>query len=342
MLIRHRVAVALLLLAPAAAMAQRGGGGGGGGGFGGGGGGRGGGGRSGGPQEPTDAQVGAVSTKDIDKLNPVTIILDKKKDLKLPDSAVKVFKAMESTLRDTNKVRYRSIDSLNKLLHARDWQNPTQDDTVRAENARHQLDAVTSEIRARYDSVQTKAFTYLTSDQQTQATAFIQKVLSDVQLAEQEAMRPTNGSGGGGGRGGSRGGTGVYGMTQQGLTAPISSNDLQKMNPVTIILSKKTELALDDTLVPKLEALNRDLVAHIVPSLKAVDSLNATSQPTLGSARPSTKNPQADSVITVIRAQFDVAQSKALALLSSSQATTAAVFIEQARANALRGSGRGP
>ncbi|HTR79544.1 MAG TPA: hypothetical protein VMH39_15605, partial [Gemmatimonadaceae bacterium] len=321
------------------------------------GGGFGGGGRGGGglgrntPQPPTDAQLGAVNTKDLDKVNPITVMLDKKKDLKLPDSTVKLFKQMESMLRDTNKVRYKVIDSLNKQLRPKDYQKPTDDDRVRAENARHLLDAATGEIRARYDSAQAKGFTYLSQDQQIKATAYIQQVISDVQQSEQDALRPSSGGGGftmGSSRGGGRGGGGGGGGTRGGAfgdsnrEAVVSSSDLQKLNPITIILSKRTDLGLEDSTVAKLDDMNRVLVASILPQLKALDSLGALApQGGFGTARPSSSNPQIDSVVTIIHARFDVAQSAAFSLLSPVQVSAAALLIEQAKASATH-SGRGP
>lgn len=98
---------ALLMTLPALALAQRGGGMRGGGGMGG----RGGAGRGEGVRVPE------VSTKDLQKFDPVKVLLDKHKDLKLDDAQRKGLDSLDKQVTWNVKKLAERVDSTQKAIH---------------------------------------------------------------------------------------------------------------------------------------------------------------------------------------------------------------------------------
>ena len=163
-------------------------------------------------------------------------------------------------------------------------------------------------------------------------------------------MRPSNQSFGMGGSSGGRGGKGGRGgggasassIPTASQAALIWSSDLQKINPVAIVLAHKSDIGYADSLTPKLQDINQTVLAFVEPTFKTVDSLDAASQPALGTARPSTKNPAVDSAIAQIESQFETARVRAFTLLTMSQSATAATLIDKTRKAVLPNGGKSP
>jgi hypothetical protein len=99
--------MALLFVVPVLALAQRGGG------MGRGGGGGGGGGRGGGRGGPS---YDDLSAKDIGKFDPIKLMLDNHKDLKLDIAETATLKQFDSTAQLDNKRLFNRIDSLQKSI----------------------------------------------------------------------------------------------------------------------------------------------------------------------------------------------------------------------------------
>src|SRR4051812_31166030 len=58
----------------------------------------------------------ASMAKDLDQQNPVSILLDRKKDIKLTDDEQKSLKSLNETLKDSVKPYFKTLDSAQKVM----------------------------------------------------------------------------------------------------------------------------------------------------------------------------------------------------------------------------------
>ena len=143
-----------------------------------------------------------LGNKDVENINPIKLLIDKRKDLKLSDAQTKQFKDFEGQLNERNDPFFKSLDSLRGVLKAPKGKGDLSDeDRARFTLARMAVGETVSAIRENYDSTAKVAIAILDASQQKQANEFV-----DNQRTEAEDMlREKLGGGGGGAAAGAKG-----------------------------------------------------------------------------------------------------------------------------------------
>ena len=169
------------------------------------GGGRGMGGRGGGMGGPSRSgfSIPNPSAEDVEKQDPVKLLLDKHKKLKLDKTQVAQLTTLHASLAQQNQPFYQRVDSLHKTFKAPSggFQRSSGSDGDRAgfmENRELFRDAVT-QIRANNKAASDSAVLLLKEPQKQKAYDMLEK-----QLEESDKMLRGPGDGGGGGGGGGR------------------------------------------------------------------------------------------------------------------------------------------
>jgi len=161
----RRLAVAALLLVPAISLAQRGG-------------------RTQAdrktplfdkeemPKGPT------LRVRDIEDQNPLKLLIDKRKDLKLSDAQVSQLKDSETKLKDVNAPLFKAVDSL-----IRDMRNgsatPSDQSRTKVREARSGLMDVLSQLNGNYETPVKEALAQFDAEQQTKAKELLEKQRQD-------------------------------------------------------------------------------------------------------------------------------------------------------------------
>jgi hypothetical protein len=185
---RRSLIVASLLLIPAVAVAQRRGGGGG---FG-----RDQGATYGGPERTPGLQL---SNGDVEDMNPLKLLIDKRKDLQLNDDKVKQIKDVEKATKQKAEASFKSLDSLRRIIRGPNGGQPSEEDRSRMMSARSQVMTVVTDIRLIYDAGYKEVLPLLDETQQKAAADLVQK---QNKAAEETLKEKMSGGRGGGRRGG--------------------------------------------------------------------------------------------------------------------------------------------
>ncbi len=184
-----RLAVVLVALAPSLALAQRGG--------------------MGGSKKAdwnsveTAAPRGpTISAKDLEKISPLRLFVDKKKSLKLTDEQLATLKDADAKLITDNATRLQLVDSLKKELRGKSGTLSAEDE-AKMVLGREALMTTVSEIRASYEAAAKAAMAGFDDAQKKTAEELLTKEEED----NREMLRDKLGGGGGmgGGMGGRRG-----------------------------------------------------------------------------------------------------------------------------------------
>lgn len=128
-----------------------------------------------------------IRGRDFEDLNPLKLLIDKKKDLKLTDAQVDGFKKAESDLKTKNVALYKAVDSLAREL--KPPMNRTQESDDHMRDARHDLDKTISDIHESYDAAWKEATASFDADQQTKAAELLAKFKQDGEKKVREKMR---------------------------------------------------------------------------------------------------------------------------------------------------------
>jgi len=155
-----RLSLALLVVIPALLSAQRGGGGG-----------------SGGTRRPgsgfsDSAEVRPLSRDDVNDANPLNLLVDKRKDLKLTDAQLAALKDASAKLKDRILPSLKTIDSLNSVMRLLSTSLADQD---AARSARSTFLQTLKSIRDTYAASAQDAVTQLDPDQQKTANEVVQR-----------------------------------------------------------------------------------------------------------------------------------------------------------------------
>jgi hypothetical protein len=177
----HRLFLAtLLMVGPAMVEAQRGGGGsrGGGRGFG----------AAGGSRE-ADALIRDLAdspsvSRDLQKQNLVEIILDKKKDLKLSSDEQKELKALASSLKESLKPYFKTIDSAQREQRKTGDAAPTQGQMI---ILRGVLREASDSVRVTYERVTPDVMAKLSEEHREPAAGIVKKELDEQKEARRNA-----------------------------------------------------------------------------------------------------------------------------------------------------------
>ena len=174
MLTRSRIFVALILI-PAIASAQRGGSS------------SGGSGSSRVRGEPTAdwrAVLGAnsggirISSRDIENISPLKLLVDKRKDLKLSDDQVNRLKDLQTKFTAQNQDSFKALDSLRRESQP-PAHEPSDEDRARMGAARRAFAATVQTIRDGYDAALKEALPILDETQQKAAGELLDKQRKD-------------------------------------------------------------------------------------------------------------------------------------------------------------------
>ncbi len=110
----------------------------------------------------------AVSARDLQELDPLAILLDKRKDLKLTDDQTAKLRDMEAKLDSAHRMPFRALDSLNREM-PRGGSGMSDDDAATARTVGTLTRLIIGGVRERYDSVEKDARALLTDDQRKKA-----------------------------------------------------------------------------------------------------------------------------------------------------------------------------
>lgn len=140
-----------------------------------------------------------LSVRDVEDMNPVKLLVDKRKDLKLSDDQLKQIKEVDSKMKEKNQPLFKALDSVRSETRPRAV-TPTEEDQTRIMIARHELAAVVSAIRASYDTTLKSAMPLLDEAQHKKADELLQKQAKEAD----DVLRERLGAGGGNGAVGGR------------------------------------------------------------------------------------------------------------------------------------------
>jgi ribosomal protein L7/L12 len=175
---------------------------------------RGGGGGGSGRERPrqTDANYGAMlresaialrlSNGDVEDMDGVKLLIDKKKDLKLSDAQLTQLKAIEEKTKEANKPHFKMLDSLRQAMRFRAGADSLAE-RARTGMAREAVNGVVKTIRDSYDAALKEAMPIIEESQKPKADELLKKLAEETDETLREKL---GGRGGGFGGGGRRGG----------------------------------------------------------------------------------------------------------------------------------------
>lgn len=120
------------------------------------------------PSEQMRQRVAAVSSNKLRDLDPLAILIDKRKDVRLTDEQVAQLKQMHDQLDQVQQPVYHVVDSLNQKL-ANLGSSTSSDDQSRVQTTTSFLRLIAGTVRQRYDSVERDALGLLTEEQKQKA-----------------------------------------------------------------------------------------------------------------------------------------------------------------------------
>jgi len=160
--------VAALLMIPTFAFAQRGGGG-----------------RSEATKrtdmfDKQDTPAGpSLRVRDVEDMNPIKQLIDRRKDLKLTDAQVNQLKDAESKLKQTNEPVLKAVDSLLHEAKMAAVNNTTDAGRARYEEATRTLRSAVEQARANDNAAANEATAAFDAEQQTKAKEILAKLKED-------------------------------------------------------------------------------------------------------------------------------------------------------------------
>ncbi len=146
-----------------------------------------------------------LTVKDVEGMNPVKLLLEKKKDLKLTDEQLTALTGAEAKLAETNAALLHQVDSLGKEMRPRTSVQGAEDQ-ARMAIARDAMGDVLRSIQANYAGAEGEAMAVLTDAQKPVAERLLAKQREETQktlrqkMAGARGMGPGMGPGGGGRR----------------------------------------------------------------------------------------------------------------------------------------------
>jgi ribosomal protein L7/L12 len=136
-----------------------------------------------------------LSNGDVEEMDPVRLLVDKRKDLKLTDDQQRQLKDLETKVKETNKPHFRQLDSLRQAMRPRAGEDPDVE-RARTALAREAVVGVVRAIRDNYAASLKEALPLLDAAQQPRADELLKKQAEKAEETLREKL------GGRGGRGG--------------------------------------------------------------------------------------------------------------------------------------------
>lgn len=173
--------LALLVIIPATSFAQRGGGGGDFGRMG-----------SGGSAKDADRMIRDMAdspspAKDLEKANPVEILLDKKKDLGLTDAEQKELKSLGNVVKDSTKPYFKTIDSAQREQKKTGGYAPTSGQMLILRRVSREA---ADSVRSHYARAGQEALLKLTEEHRQPATDLLKKEIDELMAARRGGRPP--------------------------------------------------------------------------------------------------------------------------------------------------------
>lgn len=149
-----------------------------------------------------DNRVGMkLSNGDVEDMDPVKRLVDKRKDLKLSDEQQQKLKDIQAKTKEANKTLFKQLDSLRQAMRPRAGLDEDAD-RARMALAREAASHTVASIRANYAASLTEAKPILSAEQMPKAEELLKKQSEDAEETLMKEMGPGMGGGGGGRRGG--------------------------------------------------------------------------------------------------------------------------------------------
>jgi Spy/CpxP family protein refolding chaperone len=142
-----------------------------------------------------------LSNGDVEDMDGVKRLVDKRKDLKLTDEQQKQLRDLDAKAKESNKPNFKVLDSLRQAMRPRGGMDEDAE-RARVSLTRENVINIVTTIRATYDAGAKEALALLDETQKAKADELLKKLAeeSDETLREKLGGRP--GMGGGGRRGG--------------------------------------------------------------------------------------------------------------------------------------------
>lgn len=146
------------------------------------------------------AQMGSSSgpsfrARDLEDFDPLKILIDKKKDLKLSDAQVDGFKQSDEKMKEANKPAFDTIDSLMRVLRPGAGE-PSEVERIQMQVARRTMMETIDSVKAHYEVAGKDAVATLDAEQQAKANELIAKKREDAEKRVRDRMNPRRGGGG--------------------------------------------------------------------------------------------------------------------------------------------------
>ena len=138
-----------------------------------------------------------LSVGDVEDMNPVRLLVNKRKDINLSDEQLKQVKDIDGRLKELNKLQFNALDSLRTATRPRPGTD-AEVERIRVAVARDAFGAMVQSIRGNYDTALKEALSRLDATQASKAGVLLKKQSEDTN----ETLRDKMGGGGGGRRGG--------------------------------------------------------------------------------------------------------------------------------------------
>ena len=128
-----------------------------------------------------------LSSKDIENISPVKLLVDKRKDLQLSDDEVNQLKDLQTRLTAQNQESFRALDSLRRESQP-PAREPNDEDHARMGSARRAFAATVQTIRDSYNASVNDALTILNEAQRKTAGELLDKQRKDVDIMLQDKL----------------------------------------------------------------------------------------------------------------------------------------------------------
>lgn len=142
-----------------------------------------------------------LSNGDVEDMNPVKLLVDKRKDLKLTEEQQKQLRTMNDQLKETNKPQFKLLDSLRNAIRPKAGA-AADVEAVRTSMARAMVPDVVKTIRGNYDTSLKDALALLDDTQKATAEGLLKRQSDEAEKTLAEKMGAGRGGGGAGRRGG--------------------------------------------------------------------------------------------------------------------------------------------
>lgn len=136
----------------------------------------------------------SISARDVEAMNVLHALVEKKKDLKLSAEQGDKLKAMETALKEKNAPLGRAVDSLRKQMRVSG--TPSAEDEARMAISRDALFAVLKDVQTNNEAAVKEAMPVLDESQQKIADGIVQEQMEEQRSMLREKMGGRGGAGG--------------------------------------------------------------------------------------------------------------------------------------------------